>query len=323
MGRHSLHANDRSHFSHKERADAGYGFTKKVRIDSAGFLPFGFCAVSLKAPKDPVATPDGHIYDREAILQHLLSEKQELLAQHEKFQKQEKSKERTLAAEKQEANLRELEFFQRNEEATMSQDKRHKRAADQLDSAREQESLSHGGSPGKKLRKGELMTIDKADMRSKSFWSSEFTPTAAPTAVKKVDLCPKCPMSGKKLRVKDLIHVNFEAISQKVVDQGGEHGWVCCAVTKHAITHQQAILIKPSGVVVLESILKDIVFPTMTCPITGKKIEKKEDLLKLQRGKTGFSAHNEVEAKSFSIIRSRQSDDLLRQGHLGAKGTCL
>lgn len=323
MSRHSLHVNDRPCLTHKERVDAGYAFTKKVTIDSAGFLPFGFCGLSLKAPKDPVATPDGHIYDREMILQHLLTEKQELMRQHEKYEQQEKHKQRLAAAERQEANLKELEKFQRDEEATISKDARHKRAAEQMDQAKEQEALSHGASPGKKLRKGELMTIDKADMRSKSFWASHSTPTAAASAVKKVDLCPKCPMSGKKLRLKDLIPIKLEAISQKAVDKGGEHGWVLCAVTKNSITHQQAILIKTSGVVVLESCLKDCVYPTMTCPITGKKIERKEDLMKLQMGKTGFSAHNETQASNFSLLRSRASDDVLRQGHLGAKGTCM
>merc|ERR1719161_2680298 len=105
-----------------------------------------------------------------------------------------------------------------------------------------------------------------------------------------------------------------------MMDQGGGRGVYCCAISKHPITHQQAVLLKPSGQVVLESTLKDCVYKDMKCPITGKALKGKEDVLKLQMGGTGFAAHNEVEAKSFSHIRSRAGDDRTQQGHLPRAG---
>merc|ERR1711865_109602 len=115
--------------------------------------------------------------------------------------------------------------------------------------------------------------------------------------------------SGKKLRAKDLITLKLEITDQKMHDEGGGRGVFCCAVSKHPITHQQAVVLKPSGIVVLESILADCVYKDMICPVTGKKLKKgKDDVVKIQQGGTGFSAHNDIEAKSFRFIRSYQGD---------------
>lgn len=314
MSRHSKHSNDRMFFTAKERADAGYSKTRKEVMGTDCFLPFGFCGLSLKAPKDPVATPDGNIFDREAILECLLQQKLEIQAQQKKFDEQERKKEQRLKALDQEDELRQLEEFTRAEQGLLSQDLRHKRALEQA------ESKGSDGGPEKKLRKGELLKVDKSELRAKSFWTKEFTPTAAPTEIKKVDTSTRCPVTGKKLKVKDLISVKMDVADQKLLDQGGGKGVFCCAVSKNPIVFQQALLLKPSGVVILESVWKDIVSKEMKCPVTGKKLNGEEDILKLTTGGSGFSAHNDVEAKSFSMIRSATGDNRTQQGHLPRAG---
>jgi len=94
----------------------------------------------------------------------------------------------------------------------------------------------------------------------------------------------------------------------------------CCAVSKDAIVYQQAVMLKPSGIVVTEKVFKDIVEKEMKCPVTGKKLKGKEDIVKLQTGGTGFSAHNETQAKSFNLIRGRTGDDRTQAGHLPKAG---
>merc|ERR1712039_916864 len=105
--------------------------------------------------------------------------------------------------------------------------------------------------------------------------------------------------------------IKFDVTDQKMLDKGGDKGVFCCAISKHPIVHQKAVLIKPSSQVVLESVVKDMVLKELVCPITNIKLKGPEDLLKLQSGGTGFAAHNDVEAKSFSHIRSREADDRL------------
>merc|ERR1719265_851245 len=104
-----------------------------------------------------------------------------------------------------------------------------------------------------------------------------------------------------------------------MVDKGGDKGVYCCAVSKHPITHQKAVLIKPSKKVVLESVMKDMVLKDMVCPITGEKL-KKDDFLNLQTGGTGFASHNKTTAGSFSRIRGFDGDNRLRGGHLPGGG---
>lgn len=316
MSRHSKHSNDRSFYSAQERADAGYSVSKKEVLGSDCFLPFGHCALSLKAPKDPVSTPDGHIYDREFILEYLLTQKLELQAQAKKFEDQEKNKARKLQAEKQEAELKELEDFQKVDQGLLSSDYRHKRA---LELAEKEVPGAPDDGKEKRRKKGELLKIDKAEMAKNSFWAAQATQSAAPAEYKQVDTTVKCPMSGKKLRAKDLIPVKFEVTDQKMLDRGGEKGVFCCAVSKNPIIHQKAVLIKTTGIVVLESVLKDMVYKDMVCPVTGKKIEKK-DILPLQAGGTGFAAHNKTEAKSFSQIRSFEMDSRRIGGHVPRAG---
>jgi len=318
MSRHSRHSNDRSFYTAKERADAGYSVTKKEVLGTDCFLPFGHCALSLKAPKNPVATPDGYIYDKEYILDYLLTQKLELQAKAKKFEDQEKRKAKKQDMEKQEAELKELENFQKVDQGLLSEDYRHKRAREKAEYV--VPGVVDDGKE-KRRKKGELLIVDKADMRAGSFWAASSTLTAAPALLKQVDTTVKCPMSGKKLRAKDLIPVTFEVTDQKMIDRGGDKGVFCCAVSKHPITHQKAVVIKPSGIVVLESILKDMVLKDMVCPITGKKLESKEkDILPLQAGGTGFAAHNKTSAKSFSMIRSFDGDSRTSQGHLPKGG---
>lgn len=317
MSRHSKHSNDRSFYSAKERADAGYSVTKKDVLGSECFLPFGHCCLSLKAPKDPVATPDGHIYDREFILEYLLTRKLELQAEAKKYEDQESKKARKLDAEKQKESMQEILDFEKLDQGLLSGDYRHKRA---LEKADEVVFGAPDDDKAKRRKKGELLTVNKAEFAASSFWASQNTQSAAPAPLKKVDTTVKCPMSGKKLRVKDLIPVKFEITDQKMMDRGGEKGVFCCAVSKHPITHQKAVCIKPSGIVVMESVLKTMVYKDMVCPITGKKLKGKEDILTLVAGGTGFSHHNETEAKSFSSIRSFGGDNRSLQGHLPAAG---
>ena len=47
---------------------------------------------------------------------------------------------------------------------------------------------------------------------------------------------------------------------------------------------------------VIESAAKDLVFPTMTCPITGQKF-KMEDVIELVSAASGFSASGKVDTK--------------------------
>jgi len=318
MARHSRHSNDRSFYTYKERVDAGYAGFRKMTMGSDCFLPFGHCCLTLKVPKDPVVTPDGYLYEREAILESLLRQKIELQAEAKKYEEQERKKDAKAAAGVRAEEQKVLDDFCRADQGILSNgDSRHKRGLASTDGDARVEDRPEL----KKLKQGELLVIDKKTMGEKAFWASQNTQSAAPAPLKKVDTASRCPMSGKKLRAKDLLSVKFEATDAKMIQKGGDKGCYTCPISKKPISHQQAVVIKPSGWVVLESALETAgVLKDLLCPVTGKKLKGKEDILKLQIAGTGFSAHNDVEAKRFGHIRSYAGDARTQQGHLPKAG---
>ena len=106
-------------------------------------------------------------------------------------------------------------------------------------------------------------------------------------------------MTGRPLRRNDLTPVRFTVADKE--RRGGptaEEGRFCCAVTRKEITHQPVVLLKSTGQVMLEDVAKRLAFPTMTCPITGKKFREK-DVIYLKSGGTAYSSHNTVQAEKY------------------------
>uniref|UniRef100_K3WDI8 Nitric oxide synthase-interacting protein zinc-finger domain-containing protein n=1 Tax=Globisporangium ultimum (strain ATCC 200006 / CBS 805.95 / DAOM BR144) TaxID=431595 RepID=K3WDI8_GLOUD len=287
MSRHSKNATAATHFTYHEKTAAGHG-TLKRRFGKDSQLPFGCCCLCVASTHDgksPLVSPSGFVYCKECIYANLLSQKraiQENTASYERFlEKQEQSAQDAVIA--------------------------HERAQLQqfLDSATGASSSSSHNKPDeehevetykKKLREKVDRTTDddkREAMKRTSFWIPDCTPEVD-TKVEKPDTKTRDPMSLEELRLKHLMPVKFEWSASK--DGAAPH--VLCAITKKEITHHQAVLLRPSGLVILESCVKDMVLPTMMCPITGLKLRKK-DIVKLQAGGTGFSAHSTVEAKKY------------------------
>lgn len=88
------------HEKNKDSKQSGYG-TKDVRLSKDAIKEFDCCSLSLQPCRNPVITPDGWIYEKEAILEYILHKKMEnakLLKQFEK-QKDQKNKDLVELAE--------------------------------------------------------------------------------------------------------------------------------------------------------------------------------------------------------------------------------
>ena len=108
---------------------------------------------------------------------------------------------------------------------------------------------------------------------------------------------PPSPMSGEPLKLKQLIPIHLVHEQDEGISNNG--GRVLCSVSQKRITTQEAVAIKSSGQVILTSVFNELAKPTMTCPVTGKKFKGK-DIIKLVKGKSGFSASGNVEAKKYN-----------------------
>mmetsp|Transcript_15283 Transcript_15283/g.21953 ORF Transcript_15283/g.21953 Transcript_15283/m.21953 type:complete len:107 (-) Transcript_15283:143-463(-) len=101
-------------------------------------------------------------------------------------------------------------------------------------------------------------------------------------------------MSGNPLRLKDLTPLHL--IREPPLSSS--EGKVVCAVSNKAITTQPVVAIKSTGQVMLQSCYDELVKPTMTCPITGKKLKEK-DVIILQKAASGFASSGETVAKKY------------------------
>ena len=77
MPRHAQNNTAKSFFTATEKADLGYG-TQTQRVGRDGGTPFGHCWLSLQPLVEPVASPSGHMYSREVILEYLVAKKEDL-----------------------------------------------------------------------------------------------------------------------------------------------------------------------------------------------------------------------------------------------------
>lgn len=60
-------------------------------------------------------------------------------------------------------------------------------------------------------------------------------------------------------------------------------------MSRKTITNQKVVLIKSTGAYMIEQAALDLAYPTMTCPLTGKKFSK-DDVVELCAARSGKAA---------------------------------
>lgn len=95
MTRHSKNNTAGAFYSYAERQkdsqDSGFGSAnKRLSKDSVG--EFDCCNLSLQICKDPVCTPEGIVYEREAIITYMIDQKGKVAATRKRKLKSEQDK---------------------------------------------------------------------------------------------------------------------------------------------------------------------------------------------------------------------------------------
>ncbi|OQR84999.1 nitric oxide synthase-interacting protein [Achlya hypogyna] len=279
MSRHSKNSTATHHFTYHEKQAAGHG-TLKRRFGKDAQLAFGSCCLCLKPILDkmePLASPCGFLYCKGCIYANLLAQKQQIKADLEAYAAQEATRAEKDETAKQAEERSKLEASLSSATPVPFEKSAEERAALQIRS------------------KVDLETIEEKshELKRTSFWVPGFTPTAE-VRLAKPDEQTRDPMSNKPLKLKHLMPVQLKRSEKETKGESV----VLCAVSNKAITHQMVVLLRPSGQVLMESCLKEMVLPSMTCPITGLKLRTK-DIVHLQAGGTSYSAHSQVEAKKY------------------------
>ncbi|KAK7916016.1 hypothetical protein WMY93_011777 [Mugilogobius chulae] len=124
-----------------------------------------------------------------------------------------------------------------------------------------------------------------------SFWVPSLTPEAKPTLLKKPSKTVLCPMSGRPIRMNELVTVRFTPLDpglERVQLLSRQERYVC-AVTRDALGNSvPCAVLKPSGAVVTQECVEKLIKKDMTDPVTGAKL-RDDDIIYLQRGGTGYA----------------------------------
>lgn len=290
MTRHGLNATNSSVYSYHERKRdqkaAGYG-AEKMRLGKDAVKGFDCCSLTLQPTARPVITPQGWIFDKEAILTFILEKKKEYakkLAEYERQKDSEMEEFRDLAAAEKE-QLRQR--FEQTEKSIVTK---------RSEPSKVGEAGSSRGSASSSSSSADISNMTGDRKRElPSFWMPACGPQAKKSKVEKPDKTVYCPMSRKPIRVKDLVTVQWTEArdpdeKRSLISREERYQ---CAVTGDVLNNStHCAVLRPTGHVVTKECVEKIIKKDWTHPLTGQTLQEK-DIIYIQRGATGFSSANQ------------------------------
>jgi len=267
------------HEKQKDAQTSGYG-TNALRLGKDSLRNFDCCCLSLQPCKNPVITLDGYLFDKESILEYVIAKKNEVSRQLKEYEKQKRREDEDIEALAASSRKQEVNKFVKQESGiTVSSNYTPKRQA-------ETPSISN-------MAAGKAKNVP-------SFWIPSQTPQAKKSKAKLPDKTVYCPMSGKPLKMKDLIPVKFTEIkdpSEKRSLIAREERYMC-PISRDTLNNSvPCAVIRTTGDVVTMECVEKIIKKDWLHPLTGGKLTEK-DIILVQRGATGFSSTNDnLEAK--------------------------
>ncbi|XP_050739387.1 nitric oxide synthase-interacting protein homolog [Eriocheir sinensis] len=303
MTRHSKNCTASSVYSyHEKKKDAkasGYG-SLRLRYGKDGVKDFDCCSLSLHPCRNPVITPEGHLFDKEAILEYIITKKNEIARKMKEYSRQCKKEQTELEELGEAENRSRVEKFLKTESAVASASQAAQGAGSSSSSPAITISTTAKSGPAPPAGSSVSNMVAGREKKLPSFWIPSLTPGNKEAKIAKPDKTIKCPISGQPLRAKDLIPVKFTLAldeegegGSKVPSLEGAHQRYKCPVTGDMLRNNVACyVLRQTGDVVTQRCVDTIIRKDMTHPLTGQSLTEK-DLIVLQRGGTGFATTNE------------------------------
>ncbi|XP_045135025.1 nitric oxide synthase-interacting protein homolog [Portunus trituberculatus] len=305
MTRHSKNCTASSVYSyHEKRKDAkvsGYG-TLQLRYGKDGVKDFDCCSLSLHPCRNPVITPEGHLFDKEAILEYIISKKNEISRKMKEYDRQCKKEQTELAELSEAENRSRVEKFLQTEMAVSSASQAAQGKGTSTTTTTTSTATQKAGTSGSAPPAGSSVSNMVAGREKKlpSFWIPSLTPGNKEAKIAKPDKTIMCPISGKPLKAKDLITVKFTLALDGDKGRGGAGPSLegakeryKCPVTGDVLRNNVAcVVLRPTGDVVTQRCVETIIRKDMKHPLTGQTLTEK-DIITLQRGGTGFATANQ------------------------------
>ncbi|KAM4531535.1 nitric oxide synthase-interacting protein isoform 2-T5 [Odontesthes bonariensis] len=165
------------HEKRKDTAASGYG-TQSIRLGKDAIKDFDCCCLSLQPCRDPVVTPDGYLYEKQAILEYILHQKTEIAKKMKTYEKQKKAQKSSMQVESKSEERQRVERFKSSENSIVSKPINPFTSGQNKDGETRRSQSSSG----------EASTAASAATSSQSlpsFWIPSLTPEAKPTLIKK------------------------------------------------------------------------------------------------------------------------------------------
>uniref|UniRef100_A0A3Q3EAC0 Nitric oxide synthase-interacting protein n=1 Tax=Labrus bergylta TaxID=56723 RepID=A0A3Q3EAC0_9LABR len=258
------------HEKKKDTAASGYG-TQSIRLGKDAIKDFDCCCLSLQPCKNPVVTPDGFLYEKQAILEFILHQKTEIAKKMKAYEKQKAAQRSSSQLESKSEERERMERFKSRENSIVS------KPINPFTTAPSSSSTASTSSSSSSLP---------------SFWIPSLTPEAKPTLIKKPSKVVLCPMSGRPLKMNELITVRFTPLDSSLdrVALLTRQDRYVCAVTRDVLGNSvPCAVLRPSGCVVTQECVLKLIKKDMLDPVSGDKLTDR-DIVFLQRGGTGFAA---------------------------------
>uniref|UniRef100_A0A7S2MJN3 Nitric oxide synthase-interacting protein zinc-finger domain-containing protein n=1 Tax=Haptolina brevifila TaxID=156173 RepID=A0A7S2MJN3_9EUKA len=318
MGKHSKNNNDRGFFSHAERKAAAYGRhsssmlgghntganfkewgwgTESRTLDSDSMKDIDACSLTLQPCVEPVVTPSGVLYDKEAIIKFILARKKEIARETEAWEAQQASDASSVAAAASEAHESRIQEFVAQQEGLSQADLRA-RAASGSSAVTTVASM------------GRTLVMDKGrHAADTSFWVVSNTPEAQ-ARVAKPDGVVRCPITNEPLKLKAMIPVIFTptdegSSSAELVAKKSNERYMC-PLSKKALSNVNPVtILRPSGMALSTTFVKDCIRKDMLDPFTDPPTKLKEkDIVALRVEGTGFAARTAEDLLKVTAVTS-------------------
>lgn len=282
--------------------------------------PFDCCSLTLQPCREPLISPQGFIFDREAILNYILDQKEAYKRKLKIWEQQRRiDMEKKDAVEQREKDKLKAKFIalesapvpQKIEVPSTPSVRAQKRGPPPMNGEaggnfEEDEEEIGGPSSSKKVAKRDEEAVESVSNMTgerakqwRSFWVPELTTTAEPDRIEKPSSKICCPLSGVELKFKELLPVKFTPIDEriefaKLIAQPERY---ICPVSRDVLTNSiRCCYLKTSKSVVCFACVDKIIRKEMMDPLCGKPLQE-SDIIELQRGGTGYAATNALKAK--------------------------
>ncbi|XP_037933907.1 nitric oxide synthase-interacting protein homolog [Teleopsis dalmanni] len=285
MTRHARNCTAGAVYTYNEKkrdaADGGYG-TNQKRLGKDSVKSFDCCSLTLQPCRNPVVTKDGYLFDKEAILQYIITKKNEYNRKLKEYERLKRTEDDKIA---QELGRQQQQCVEKFENAS-------KPIADKLFADKPSTSKKSGYSVGDNSISNMANGHEK---KLPSFWIPSECPNAGLAKATKPDSTIYCPISQKQLKVKDLIDIKFTLLkdgdnSRSLIAKEARY---MCPVTHDILSNSvPCAILRPTGDVVTMECVEKLIKKDMIHPLTNQKLKDK-DIIPLQRGGTGYATTND------------------------------